>query len=73
MQHKHHDTWNTVKDLCVFVSNQSVLTIKDLRATVESFLIVTTIQIKMPPLYTDGAVLIFVLIYDFSRLPNLDH
>ena len=36
-QQKHHDTWNTVKDLCVFVSNQGAFTIKDLRAAVEGF------------------------------------
>ena len=27
MQQKHHDMWNTVQDLCVFVSNQKVFAV----------------------------------------------
>ncbi len=29
-QQKHHDIWNTVQDLCVFVSNQGAFAIKSL-------------------------------------------
>ena len=30
VQQKHYDTWNSVQDLCVFVSNQGAFTIKSL-------------------------------------------
>ncbi len=37
LQQNHHDPWNTVQDLCVFVSNQGAFTIKDPHAAVEGF------------------------------------
>ncbi len=33
----HHDTWNTVQDLYVFVSNQVTFAIKELRPAVGGF------------------------------------
>ena len=34
---KHHDAWNTVQNLCVFVSNQGTFAIKELRAAIGGF------------------------------------
>ncbi len=40
----HQDTWNTVQDLCLFVSNQGMFTIKNCAVVEDSFICIKAIK-----------------------------
>ncbi len=46
VQQKHYDTWNTVQDLCVFVSNQETSAIKSCAQRSRAFIKTKHIKIK---------------------------